>query len=86
MHGLSWKAALRRVPKGCGELLRLSEVDIRSDMVVSTCWAALGVIGRRQVPDAGLLLHIVTACAESGSGRDLGRCSGCEQDGAGCEW
>ena len=30
-------------------------------MIVSTCWAALGVIGRRQVPDAGLLLHIVTA-------------------------
>ena len=29
--------------KGCGELLRLSEVDIRSDMIVSTCWAALGV-------------------------------------------
>ena len=47
--------------KGCGELLRPSEVDIRCDMFVSACWAALGVIGRRQTPDAGLLLHVVTA-------------------------
>ena len=47
--------------QGLWELLRRSGVDIRCDMFVSTSRAALSVIGRRQRPDAGLLLHIVTA-------------------------